>query len=94
MMKTVKFILTEHVDIIQGQVGRGALMDFGDKTQELYGGDEITTNNKMELTAVIKLLEYLTEPHQIVLTTDSKYVIGGINDWMDNWKKRLEKCKR
>ena len=42
----------------------------------------------MELTAVIKALEYLTEPHQIVLTTDSKYVIGGINDWMDNWKKR------
>ena len=55
---------------------------------DLNGFDLNTTNNKMELTAVIKALEYLTEPHQIVLTTDSKYVIGGINDWMDNWKKR------
>ena len=70
-----------------GPGGWGALMDFGDKTQELYGGDEITTNNKMELTAVIKALEYLTEPHQIVLTTDSKYVMDGITSWIENWKK-------
>ena len=88
MMKTVEIHTDGACRHNPGPGGWGALMDFGDKTQELYGGDEITTNNKMELTAVIKALEYLTEPHQIVLTTDSKYVIGGINDWMDNWKKR------
>ena len=79
-MKTVEIHTDGACRHNPGPGGWGALMDFGDKTQELYGGDEITTNNKMELTAVIKALEYLTEPHQIVLTTDSKYVIGGIND--------------
>ncbi len=54
----------------------------------LYGGESMTTNNRMELTAVIKGLEALNKSCQVKVTTDSKYVLTGITEWMPNWKKR------
>ena len=53
----------------------------------LNGGSDYTTNNKMELTAAIKSLQYFTESKNIIIFTDSKYVMNGIESWIDNWKK-------
>jgi ribonuclease HI len=55
---------------------------------ELYDGDANTTNNKMEMTAVIRALEALKPSSQVRLYTDSKYVLDGINQWIVNWKRR------
>ena len=71
-----------------GKGGWGALLRYGDVEKTLYGGESMTTNNRMELTAVIKGLEALNKPCQVKVTTDSKYVLTGITEWMPNWKKR------
>jgi len=71
-----------------GPGGWGALLRFGDKEKSLYGGEVETTNNRMELMAAIKALQALTRPSDVVLTTDSKYVMQGITEWIVNWKKR------
>ena len=71
-----------------GKGGWGALLRYGDAEKNLYGGEELTTNNRMELTAVIKGLEALTKSCRIKITTDSKYVLQGVTEWMPNWKKR------
>ncbi len=71
-----------------GPGGWGALLRFNDNEKELYGAEADTTNNRMELTAVIKSLESLTRPCEIVVTLDSKYVLDGIQSWIENWKKR------
>lgn len=71
-----------------GKGGWGALLRFGEAEKALYGGELMTTNNRMELTAVIKGLEELTKPCKVLITTDSKYVLKGITEWMDNWKRR------
>lgn len=71
-----------------GPGGWGATLEHGDKQRQLYGGELDTTNNRMELTAVIKALEALKFKCQIELYTDSKYVLQGITEWMANWKKR------
>jgi len=63
-------------------------MRFGDHEKDIYGYENETTNNRMELMAAIRALEILTRPCTIDLTTDSQYVRQGIMDWMDNWKKR------
>jgi len=68
--------------------GWGAWLKYGAVEKELCGGELATTNNRMELMAAIQALEYLTEPCVVVLHTDSKYVLQGITEWMDNWKKR------
>ena len=70
-----------------GLGGWGVLLRYGTTEKELSGGEALTTNNRMELTAVIKALECLKEPCEISLCSDSKYVIEGINKWMPNWKK-------
>jgi ribonuclease HI len=54
----------------------------------LYGGDAETTNNRMEMMAVICALEALTEPCNVTITTDSKYVLQGMTEWLENWKLR------
>lgn len=64
------------------------LLRYGDVEKTLHGGEQHTTNNRMELLAVIKALEALKKPCQIRLYSDSKYVLGGITEWMENWKKR------
>lgn len=71
-----------------GPGGWGVLMRYGVEERSLSGGEQDTTNNRMELTAVIEGLAALTQPCQVVLTSDSTYVLKGIQDWMPNWKKR------
>ncbi len=63
-------------------------MRYGAAEKSLYGGEHSTTNNRMELTAVIKGLEALNKPCKVHVTTDSRYVLSGITEWMPNWKKR------
>jgi len=70
-----------------GPGGWGALLVCGDREKELFGGESATTNNRMELTAVIRALEALTRPSGIDLHTDSQYVKNGIETWIHNWKK-------
>jgi len=60
----------------------------GDRRKELYGGEAETTNNRMELKAAIEALNALNGSRSVLLYTDSRYVMDGINDWMPNWKKR------
>lgn len=68
--------------------GWGAVLVYGSNEKELSGSEETTTNNRMELTAVIKSLEALKEPCEVELTTDSKYVCDAINKgWVYSWKK-------
>lgn len=69
-----------------GLGGWGVVLRFGDHEKSLHGGELDTTNNRMELMAAIKGLESLKEPCQVVLTTDSRYVMQGINEWMSKWK--------
>ena len=71
-----------------GPGGWGALLRYNGTEKELYGGESETTNNRMELMAAIRGLETLTRPCRVVLTTDSQYVMKGITEWMDNWKRR------
>lgn len=70
-----------------GPGGWGAVLQFGDRERELYGGADNTTNNRMELTAAIEALRALKEPCEVSLTTDSTYVKDGITQWLTNWKK-------
>jgi len=71
-----------------GRGGWGVLLRYGDAEKMLHGGEQMTTNNRMELTAVIKGLEALTKTCQVVITTDSKYVLQGITEWITSWKQR------
>ena len=71
-----------------GPGGWGVLIEYGELSKQLYGGDVSTTNNKMELTAAIMALKEIKEPCKINLYTDSKYVLQGIEEWIHNWKKR------
>ena len=71
-----------------GKGGWGAVLVYGKYEKEMSGGEAQTTNNRMELTAVIKGLEALNEPCRVTLTTDSKYVCDAINlGWVYSWKK-------
>lgn len=71
-----------------GPGGWGVLLRKGSHRLELHGGELNTTNNRMEMTAVIKALEALKRPTKVVLTTDSQYVMKGVTEWMQNWKRR------
>ena len=71
-----------------GPGGWGALLRFGDDEKELCGGEAETTNNRMELMAVIQALSALKRPCDVILTSDSTYVLKGIQEWMPSWKKR------
>lgn len=71
-----------------GPGGWGVLLRFKGNEKRLYGGEDETTNNRMELMAVIMALESLTKTCTVNLTSDSQYVLKGINEWMVNWKKR------
>ena len=71
-----------------GVGGWGALLISGGKTRELFGGELHTTNNRMEMMAVIRALEALKRRCRVRLHTDSKYVQQGISEWIHAWKKR------
>ena len=70
-----------------GPGGWGVLLKFNGTQKEIFGGSSSTTNNKMELKAAIEGLRLLTEPCSINSYTDSKYVMDGITQWINNWKK-------
>ncbi len=71
-----------------GPGGWGAILRWNGHEKELSGGHPDTTNNRMEMTAVIKALEALKKPAKVEIHTDSTYVKDGIEKWMHGWKKR------
>lgn len=71
-----------------GPGGWGVYLQYKQHKKQLHGGEPSTTNNRMELMAAIVALETLTKSCDVALHTDSKYVLQGITEWMDNWKKR------
>ncbi|TBU73595.1 ribonuclease HI [Pseudomonas daroniae] len=71
-----------------GVGGWGALLVFQGVEKELWGGEAVTTNNRMELMGAIRGLAELKRPCDVRLVTDSQYVMKGIQEWMPNWKKR------
>jgi ribonuclease HI len=71
-----------------GPGGWGALLSSGGHEKELSGAEKLTTNNRMELTAVIRALEALKKPSEALIYTDSEYVRKGITEWVKNWKAR------
>ena len=70
-----------------GPGGWGAILTFGQHRKELCGGDNPTTNNRMELLAAIEALELLNRPSVVELHTDSVYLRDGITKWIHNWKR-------
>ena len=60
----------------------------GKRRRELYGAEHETTNNRMEMTAVIEALQALRGRRNVTLYTDSRYIVDGIESWLDNWKRR------
>ena len=71
-----------------GPGGWGAALMYGDKRKEICGGENNTTNNRMELMAAIQALTTLNRECELTLYTDSQYVRKGITEWIENWKKR------
>ena len=70
-----------------GPGGWGALLIAGEREKELWGGERSTTNNRMEMTAVIRALEALKAPSEVEVHTDSQYVKNGIETWIHGWKR-------
>ncbi len=70
-----------------GVGGWGVLLEMNGKEKELFGGERLTTNNRMELLAVIRALDALTRRCSVQLHTDSKFVQQGITEWIHGWKK-------
>ena len=71
-----------------GPGGSGAILDWQGKRRELSGGEPLTTNNRMELTAAIVALETLKRPMRVILFTDSQYLRQGITEWIAGWRAR------
>lgn len=86
----------KHVQLItdgacKGNPGRGGwacILRFGEKKREIYGCSPFTTNNRMELAAAIEGLKHLKETCSVDLITDSEYVLKGITQWIEGWKKK------
>jgi ribonuclease HI len=70
-----------------GPGGWGVLLRYGEAEKEMWGGEYDTTNNRMELQAVIEGLQALTRPSMVVIVTDSQYVKNGMTQWIHNWKR-------
>ena len=86
-MKTVEIFTDGACSGNPGPGGWGAILRFNGTTKELSGGEPVTTNNRMELMAAISALNALTEPCEVLLHTDSKYVMDGISGWIHGWKR-------
>ena len=87
-MKTVEIFTDGACSGNPGPGGWGAILRYGQNVKELSGGCAQTTNNRMELTAVITALETLKEPCKVVLTSDSKYIIDAVTKgWAEKWRK-------
>jgi len=87
MMNKVKIFTDGACKGNPGPGGWGAILRYGTTEKEIYGASKNTTNNIMELTAVIESLKNLKKPCELIITTDSKYVKNGITEWIHNWKK-------
>ncbi len=70
-----------------GVGGWGAILRFGEREKEIFGGTANTTNNRMEMTAVIEALRTLSRPCDAIVFTDSTYVQKGISEWIHGWKR-------
>ncbi len=70
-----------------GPGGWGALIRSGSHERELSGGEAVSTNNRMELTAAIRALQALKRPCRVTLSTDSRYVMDGLTKWIHGWRK-------
>jgi ribonuclease HI len=89
-------VTTELIDIYSdgackgnpGPGGWGALLVSGGHRKEICGGERDTTNNRMEMTAVIRALEQIKRPSRVRVHTDSQYVQKGVSEWMAGWKRR------
>lgn len=68
-----------------GVGGWGSILRYGDTVKELSGADGETTNNRMEMTAAIEALASLKRPCEVVLTTDSQYLVKGMTEWISGW---------
>jgi len=77
-----------------GVGGYGALLRSGSREKEISGCEPLTTNNRMELIAVIKALEALKKPCRVKITTDSNYIVQGITTWIFSWMKNQWKNSR
>ncbi|TQV81297.1 ribonuclease HI [Exilibacterium tricleocarpae] len=86
-MKTIEIFTDGACRGNPGPGGWGALLRHGDVEKSLYGGEQHTTNNRMELMAAIEALASLKQTTQVELTTDSQYVRQGITQWLANWKR-------
>jgi len=70
-----------------GEGGWGAILEFTNETNKIYGYQESTTNNRMEIVAAIEAIKLVKEESDIIIYTDSKYLMNGINTWIHSWKK-------
>ena len=86
-MKTIEAFTDGACSGNPGPGGWGALLRYDGNERELCGGEEETTNNRMELLAAIEALSALKQPCHVRLTTDSTYVKDGITKWLENWKR-------
>lgn len=88
-MKTVEIYTDGACSGNPGPGGWGSVLIFGEHRKEMSGGEKETTNNRMELTAAIEALAALKEPCNVILTSDSKYLIDAITKgWLTNWRKK------
>ncbi len=71
-----------------GPGGYGAILKYGDSQKEISGGARQTTNNRMEMTAVIEALRQLKRPSKIRISTDSTYLVKGMTEWLPGWIKK------
>jgi ribonuclease HI len=85
-MKTIEIFTDGACRGNPGDGGWGVLIRTDGHEETIYGGEENTTNNRMELLATIKALNFIAANSNVTLTTDSKYVIDGITKWIENWK--------
>ena len=88
-MKTVDIYTDGACKGNPGAGGWSAILVFGGKEKELFGGERVTTNNRMELTAAIEGLKALKEPCRVNLYSDSQYLVNAINKgWLESWKNK------
>ena len=71
-----------------GPGGWACIIRYGEQAKEIFGSERETTNNRMELRAAIEGLRALKEPCEVTITTDSQYVLKGITEWIQGWKRR------
>jgi ribonuclease HI len=88
MMKSVEIYTDGACKGNPGPGGWGAILRCGDQEKELFGGDPVTTNNRMEMSAALEALRALKQPCVVQLYTDSQYLRQGITEWLQNWVRK------